>query len=439
MNDPLKAEPLKIGVAGLGTVGAGVIKILKERAGFLADASGRTLVLGGVSARDRAKDRGIDIRDVRWFDDAREMAKADDLDVIVELIGGSEGVAREVVELALAHGKHVVTANKALIAHHGLALGRLAEEKGVSLNYEAAVAGGIPIIKALREGLAANEITSVVGILNGTCNYILTEMEKTGRDFTEVLADAQALGYAEADPSFDVGGIDAAHKLAILASLAFGVQIDFGGVHIEGIERVTATDISFAREFGYRIKLLGVARKTEAGIEQRVHPALVPDTVPLANVMGVFNAVAVEGDRVGQVVLEGRGAGEGPTASAVLSDLIDIARGFIVPPFIVPTARLAPSRESPADTHLGRYFLSLAAADRAGSMAAITRALADEGVSIERMIQRGAEKGATDRLPVVFITHETQEGTMQRALAQLMQHQDVAGTPLMLRVEGETR
>ncbi len=348
-------------------------------------------------------------------------------------------MAREVVELALAHGKHVVTANKALIAHHGLALGRLAEEKGVSLNYEAAVAGGIPIIKALREGLTANEITSVVGILNGTCNYILTEMEKTGRDFAEVLADAQALGYAEADPSFDVGGIDAAHKLAILASLAFGVQVDFDGVHIEGIERITATDISFAREFGYRIKLLGVARKTEAGIEQRVHPALVPDTVPLANVMGVFNAVAVEGDRVGQVVLEGRGAGEGPTASAVLSDLVDIARGFIVPPFIVPTAKLAPSRKSPVDTHQGRYFLSLAAADRAGSMAAITRALADEGVSIERIIQRGAEKSATDRLPVVFITHETQEGTMQRALARLMQHQDVAGTPLMLRIEGESR
>lgn len=440
MNDPLKPEPLKIGVAGLGTVGAGVVKILEARAAFLADASGRSIVLGAVSARDRAKDRGIDVSSVRWFDDAREMAKADDLDVIVELIGGSEGIARETVELALASGKHVVTANKALIAHHGLALARLAEEKGVSLNYEAAVAGGIPIIKALREGLAANEITSVVGILNGTCNYILTEMEKTGRDFAEVLADAQALGYAEADPTFDVGGIDAAHKLAILASLAFGTEIDFGSVHVEGIEKISATDISFAREFGYRIKLLGVARKTDTGIEQRVHPALVPDTTPLANVMGVFNAVAVEGDRVGQVVLEGRGAGEGPTASAVLSDLIDIARGFIVPPFIVPTSRLSPPRQASLDRHRGRYFLSLAAADRAGSMAAITRALADEGVSIERIIQRGGSgKNENDRLPVVFVTHETEEGTMHRALAQLMQHQDVAGTPLMIRVEGDVR
>jgi homoserine dehydrogenase len=428
-------------VAGLGTVGVGVVKILAERREFLAAASGRAVDLAAVSARDQKKDRGIDISKVRWEKDARALATADDIDVVVELIGGAEGIARELVETALSNGKHVVTANKALIARHGLALARVAEQRGVALNYEAAVAGGIPIVKALREGLAANEITSVVGILNGTCNYILTEMETTGRDFGDVLKDAQALGYAEADPSFDVGGIDAAHKLAILASLAFGRQIDFENVYVEGIERITSTDIKFAKEFGYKIKLLAIATKTNAGIEQRVHPALVPDGSPLAAVAGVFNAVAVRGDRVGLLVLEGRGAGEGPTASAVLSDLIDIARGLVMPPFIVPTSHLKAPDKSPLDRHRSAYYLRFSAIDRAGSMADITRALAQASVSIERIVQRSEPReDASGRKPVVFVTHETEEGSMHKALTHLSEHEEVAGKPLVIRIEdGESR
>jgi homoserine dehydrogenase len=434
-------NPLRIGVAGLGTVGVGVVKILAERREFLAAASGRAVELAAVSALDQKKERGIDVSRARWEKDARALATADDIDVVVELIGGAEGIARELVETALSNGKHVVTANKALIARHGLALARVAEQRGVALNYEAAVAGGIPIVKALREGLAANEVTSIVGILNGTCNYILTEMETTGRDFGEVLKDAQALGYAEADPSFDVGGIDAAHKLAILASLAFGREIDFENVYVEGIERITSTDIKFAREFGYKIKLLAIATKTETGIEQRVHPALVPDGSPLAAVAGVFNAVAVRGDRVGLLVLEGRGAGEGPTASAVLSDLIDIARGLVMPPFIVPTSHLKAPAKSAFDRHRSAYYLRFSAIDRAGSMADITRALAQASVSIERIVQRSEPReDASGRKPVVFVTHETEEGSMRSALKHLSAHEEVAGKPLVIRIEdGESR
>jgi homoserine dehydrogenase len=430
------SKPIRIGVAGLGTVGVGVVKILAERRDFLAAASGRALQLVAASARDKAKDRGIDLTGVRWEDDARALSSADDIDVVVELIGGSEGIARELVEMALANGKHVITANKALIARHGVALARVAEKHGVALNYEAAVAGGIPIVKALREGLTANEITSVSGILNGTCNYILTEMEATGRSFEDVLADAQALGYAEADPTFDVGGIDAAHKLAILASLAFGREVSFDNVDVEGIERITSADIKFAEEFGYKIKLLGVATKGEGGISQRVHPTLVPVGSPLAAVSGVFNAVAIEGDRVGLLVLEGRGAGEGPTASAVMSDIVDVARGLVMPPFIVPTSHLQAPAKANTETRKSPYYIRFNAADRAGSMAEITRALAEANVSIERIVQRGEDREAgSDRMPVVFLTHDTEEGSMRDALIHLSKHEDVAGTPLVIRIE----
>ncbi len=436
-------DALRIGIAGLGTVGAGVVKILAARGSHLAAASGRAIELVAVSARDKAKDRGIDLKGVRWEDDPLALAKADDIDLVVELIGGSEGVARDLVEASLKAGKHVATANKALVAHHGTALARLAEKANVALNYEAAVAGGIPIVKTMREALAGNEIRSIHGILNGTCNYILTEMETTGRDFADVLKDAQELGYAEADPTFDVGGIDAAHKLAILASLAFGTEVDFGNVHIEGIEKISATDIAFAAEFGFKVKLLAIAEKGESGVVQRVHPALVPEGTPLAAVSGVYNAVAVDGDRVGHLVLEGRGAGEGPTASAVISDIVDIARGLIVPPFIVPAAKLKAPAKAPLDTHKSSFYLRLRAVDRAGSMAEITRALAQASVSIERIVQRGEKGRAGDgsgRLPVVFITHETDEGTMARARAHLAEHEDVAGTPLVIRIEdGELR
>ena len=433
-------KPLRIGIAGLGTVGAGVVKILAARGAHLAAATGRAIEVAAVSARDSSKDRGIDLSGIRWERDPLALAAADDVDVVAEMIGGSEGVARDLVEAALKAGKHVVTANKALVAHHGGSLARLAEARGVALNYEAAVAGGIPIVKTMREALAANEIRSIHGILNGTCNYILTEMETTGRDFADVLKDAQDLGYAEADPSFDVGGIDAAHKLAILTSLAFGTEVDFGAVQIEGIEKISATDISFAREFGYKIRLLAIAEKLESGIVQRVHPALVPDGTPLAAVSGVYNAVAVDGDRVGHMVLEGRGAGEGPTASAVISDIIDIARGLVLAPFIVPADRLKKLVQPPVDTHKKAFYLRVRAVDRAGSMAAITQALAQASVSIERIVQRGDRQDGSGRLPVVFVTHETDEGTMARARAHLAEHEDVAGTPLVLRIEdGELR
>ena len=433
-------KPLRIGIAGLGTVGAGVVKILAARGEHLAAASGRALELVAVCARDKTKDRGIDLSGVRWEDDPMALAAADNIDLVMELIGGSEGIARDLVEASLKAGKHVATANKALIAHHGTALARLAEEKGVALNYEAAVAGGIPIVKTMRESLAGNEIRSIHGILNGTCNYILTEMETTGRDFADVLKDAQDLGYAEADPTFDVGGIDAAHKLAILASLAFGTEVDFANVHIEGIEKISATDIAFAKEFGFKVKLLAIAEKSEAGIVQRVHPALVPEGTPLAAVSGVYNAVAVDGDRVGHLVLEGRGAGEGPTASAVLSDIVDVARGLIVPPFIVPATKLKAPAKPLMDTHKSSFYLRLRAVDRAGSMAEITRALAEASISIERIVQRGGKSDESGRMPVVFITHETDEGTMARARALLAKHEDVAGTPLVIRIEdGELR
>ncbi len=434
------SNSLRIGIAGLGTVGAGVVKILAGRGEHLAAACGRPLELVAVSARDRTKDRGIDLSGVRWEDDPMALASADDIDLVVELIGGSEGIARELLEAALKAGKHVATANKALIAHHGTALARLAEGAGVALNYEAAVAGGIPIVKTMREALAGNEIRSIHGILNGTCNYILTEMETTGRDFADVLKDAQALGYAAADPTFDVGGIDAAHKLAILASLAFGTEVDFANVHVEGIEKISATDIAFAKDFGFKVKLLAIAEKSDKGIVQRVHPALVPEGTPLAAVSGVYNAVAVDGDRVGHLVLEGRGAGEGPTASAVLSDIVDIARGLIVPPFIVPATKLKAPATPLMDTHKSSFYLRLRAVDRAGSMAAITRALAEASISIERIVQRGGKGDESGRLPVVFVTHETDESTMARARALLAEHEDVAGTPLVIRIEdGELR
>lgn len=433
------SEAIRIAVAGLGTVGAGVIKIMAERGDVLALASGREIEIVAVSARDADKDRGIDISRFRFEPDARALAVAADIDVVVELIGGADGIAYDLVEAALSNGKHVVTANKALIARHGAHLAQIAEDKNVALNFEAGVAGGIPIVKALREGLVANQISNVTGILNGTCNYILTEMEETGRDFEDVLVDAQELGYAEADPSFDVGGIDAAHKLAILTSLAFGTKIDFAQVQIEGIEKISATDIYHAAEFGYRIKLLGIAEAVEGGIAQSVQPTLVPFERPLAAVPGVYNAVAVTGNYVGDVILEGRGAGQGPTASAVVSDIVDVARGFVFPPFIIPSAKLRESRVPPKNIRKSAYYLRLYAIDRAGSMAEITRALALASISIERIVQSGERMEAgSGRLPVVFMTHATDEATMREAMILLAEHADVAGEPVMMRIDNST-
>jgi homoserine dehydrogenase len=425
--------PLKVAIAGLGTVGAGTVRLLRQNAELLERRAGRKLALVAVAARDRRRDRGIDLAGVRWEDDAAALASAPDIDVVVELIGGSEGVARALVAAALGNGKHVVTANKALIAHHGVALARLAEERGVALDFEAAVAGGIPILKALREGLSANIVKRIYGILNGTCNYVLTTMRDTGRDFADVLAEAQRLGYAEADPSFDIDGIDAAHKLALLAAVAFGTEVDFAGVHVEGIRHVSALDIAFADDLGYRIKLLGLARQTEFGLEQRVHACMVPRTAPVAHVDGVFNAVVVEGDFVGRVMLEGRGAGAEPTASAVVADLLDIAQGRTATSFAVAASQLKRGAAAPMDRHRGAFYVRLMVLDRPGVIADVAAALRDELVSMEQMIQRGRAPG--EAVPVVLTTHETDEAAMRRALVRIARLGTVVEPPRMIRVE----
>jgi len=427
------AAPLKIAIAGLGTVGAGVVKLLAENGGLLAQRCGRPLAVTAVSARDKARDRGIDLGQAKWFDDAAALAAEADAEIVLELVGGSDGVAKRVCETAIARGRSVVTANKALLAVHGAALARAAEEKGVALCYEAAVAGGIPVIKALREGLAANRIVRVYGILNGTCNYILTQMRRTGRPFAEVLAEAQKLGYAEADPSFDVDGIDAAHKLAILAGLAFGAAVNFAGVHIEGIRHISPLDLEFAKELGYRVKLLGIARMTEHGIEQRVHPCLVPVETPIAAVEDVFNAVVAEGNFAGRTVFEGRGAGAGPTASAVVADLVDLARGRRTPTFGVPVSALALPPVSPMERRVGAYYIRLMVVDRPGVIADVTAALRDESVSLESMLQRG--RSPDEMVPVVLTTHDTEEAGMNRALRRIQALESVLEPPRAIRIE----
>lgn len=427
------SEALKIGIAGLGTVGAGVVQLVQTHAELLQQRCGRVLSITAVSARDRNKDRGVDIGGYRWFDDPVALASSGDYDVLLELIGGDEGPARTVVETALGAGRHVVTANKALIAKHGTALAQLAESKDVSLNFEAAVAGGIPIVKALREGLAGNGFASIYGILNGTCNYILTEMRETGRDFGDVLAEAQELGYAEADPSFDVDGVDAAHKIAILTSVAYGCPVDFDSIHIEGIRQVSAEDIAYADELGYRIKLLAIANRTDHGIEQRVHPCMVAESTPIAHVDDVYNAVVVEGDFVGRTVFEGRGAGAGPTASAVVADVVDIARGIYLPTFSVPAASLKTARVAAMDQHVGSYYIRLLVLDQPGVMADVTAILRDENISIESMLQRGRSPG--EPVPVVLITHETQEAALDKALSRIAALAPVQQPPVMIRIE----
>jgi homoserine dehydrogenase len=425
--------PLKIAIAGLGTVGAGTVKVLAQQADLLVDRGSRPLVVTAVSARDRSKDRGVALGGMEWYDDAAEMAKSADADVVLELIGGSDGVARDVVTTAIAAGRHVVTANKALLAHHGTELAFAAESAGVSLAYEAAVAGGIPIVKALREGLSANRVDRVYGILNGTCNYILTEMRESKRDFEDVLAEAQKLGYAEADPSFDVDGVDTAHKLAILTSLAFGCEVDFGGVHIEGIRHISPLDIQFAEELGFRIKLLGIARKTDHGIEQRVHPCMVPEESPVAHVDDVFNAVVADGDFVDSTAYEGRGAGEGPTASAVVADIVDIARGRFSPTFGIPAEKLERAERASMSRHEGPYYVRFMVVDRPGVFAEIAGALADHNVSMESVLQRRRAPG--EAVPVVLTTHDAVEESMRGTLDTIASLNSVVEPPTLIRIE----
>ena len=429
-------EPLKLGVAGLGTVGAGLLHLIETHGASLKETLGRPIVVAGVSARNRDKVRGVRTGDAVWFDDPVALATDPSIDCFVELIGGDEGVARAAVEAALKAKKHVVTANKALLAKHGLELALLAEKSGVSLNFEAAVAGGIPVIKMLREALAANEVKRVYGILNGTCNYILSKMQDEHLAFDDVLKDAQEKGYAEADPTFDIGGFDAAHKLALLTSLAFGTRLATDEIHIEGIQSINAADIEAARSLGYRIKLLGVAERTPTGIEARVHPAFVPEGATIAQVSGVTNCVAIEGDYSGSVLLVGPGAGSKPTASAVASDIIDVARGFVLPPFLRPAAQLKPFKKANLSGHHGSYYVRLSVLDRPGAMASITKRMGDRGVSLESIVQRKPSGAAADEAaPVVLITHETTEENIRKALDAIEADGKVAARPQMIRIE----
>ena len=425
-------EPLRIALAGLGTVGAGVVKLLDANADLIARRAGRPIKVVAVNARDRMRDRGVDVARFDWVDDTGALAERADVDVVVELIGGSDGPALALARASIAAGKAFVTANKAMIAHHGLALAEAAERAGVALKYEAAVAGGIPVIKGLREGAAANELTQVYGILNGTCNYILSRMETEGSDFADVLADAQALGFAEADPSFDIDGVDAAHKLSILASLAFGTRLAFDGVVQSGIRPITAADIAQARALGYCVRLVGLAEAGANGLFQRVAPCLVPLSHPLAHVVGAMNAVVAEGNYVGRLFFEGRGAGEGPTASAVVADLIDIARGRCGPAFAMPVASLTDASPAAPGERRSRAYLRFTVVDRAGVLAELTAAMRDAGVSIESMIQRGETQDGG--VFVAMTTHEGPERTVTAALDRLDGSPSLTGKPMWMPI-----
>jgi homoserine dehydrogenase len=432
-------EALRVGIAGLGTVGSSVVRVLADKADELARQCGRPIEVVAVAARDRTRDRGIDISGARWFDDPADLAKADGIDVVVELVGGAEGAARTTVRSALEAGRHVVTANKALLARHGLALAELAEKKGVLLNYEAAVAGGIPVIKTMREAMAGNTVSRVFGILNGTCNYMLTRMEAEGLSFEECLSDAQRLGYAEADPTADVEGHDTAHKLAILTSLAFGTKIAPDDIYIEGISNISQADIRAAAELGYRIKLLGVAQRTDSGIEQRVHPTMVPTASVIAQVHGVTNAVAIETDILGELLLSGPGAGGNATASAVIGDIADIAKsrpGFQHGPvFGRPVKELAPCRKARMRAHAGGYFIRLTVHDRTGVFAAIAKRMADNDISLESIVQHAGVDAKADQKTVILVTHETTEAAVRKAVDGITRDRHLVDKAQVIRIE----
>lgn len=433
------AEPLNIALAGLGTVGAGVVRLIETNAALIARRAGRPIRIAAVSARDRSKDRGVDLSRYEWVDDPADMTQRADVDVVVEMVGGSDGPALALARKAIAGGKGLVTANKAMIAHHGLELAAAAEANGVPLKFEAAVAGGIPVIKGLSEGAAANAIERVYGILNGTCNYILSTMEDTGRDFADVLADAQARGYAEADPTFDVEGIDAAHKLSILAGIAFGTRLRFDAVETTGIARVKAADIEQARSLGYVIRLIGLAEvdrsQGDARLFQRVRPHLVPVDHPLAHVDGATNAVVAEGNFMGRLLFQGAGAGDGPTASAVVADIIDIARGEKGAAFSMPAGELEAMEPAPSGHRTGRAYIRFIVPDRRGVLADITAAMRDAGVSIESMLQKG-EPDNDGEVILGVVTHEGPESAVSEALAVLEGSDSLAAPPLVLQIIG---
>ena len=430
------AKPLRVGVAGLGVVGSALARLLGRLGPDLAARTGREISIVAVSARSM-RDRGLGLGEAAFFADPRELAAHGEIDVFVELIGGADGVAHEAVVAALARGLPVVTANKAMLAAHGLDLARLAESRGASLAFEAAVGGGVPVIKTLREGLAGNSVRRVCGILNGTCNYILSRMENDGLPFEVCLADAQRLGYAEADPTFDVGGFDTAHKLAILASLAFGTRIDASAVSVEGISSITLADLSAADELGFRIKLLGVAERTDHGVEQRVHPTMVAKSEPLAQTMGVLNAVTIDGDAVGALTLVGPGAGGDATASAVAADIADFARGLALPTFGRPVETLVEAERASMQRHEGGYYIRLSVVERPGAMAAIATRMGERKISLEAIMQKRAPKDAPSSpyVPVVLITHATTEASIREALDLTVADGVVRPTPQVIRIE----
>jgi homoserine dehydrogenase len=430
--------PLRVGVAGLGIVGASVLRLLERQRRTLELRTGRAIIVTGVSARARGRDRGMDLSDAEWHDDPVSLAQSGGIDLFVELIGGAEGPALEATKAALAAGKSVVTANKAMLAHHGLALAKAAEAKGVGLRFEASVAGGIPIVKTLREGLVGNSIERVYGILNGTCNYILSRMEAEKLSFADCLSAAQKLGYAEADPTFDIGGFDTAHKLAILTSLAFGTAVDAEAVAVEGIDSITLDDLQAADELGYRIKLLGVAKRTASGIEQRVHPTMVRKSSAIAQIMGVTNAVVVNADAVREMTLAGPGAGGDATASAVVADIADIAKGDRTPGFGLPAYSLALLERAPLQAHEGGYYIRLALHDRPGAAAAVAMRMAESQISLESIIQRSQPGANADApVPVTFITHATHEDALRRAVDAVVADGHIAAKPQVIRIERE--
>lgn len=424
---------IRVGLIGLGVVGAETAKTLRDHAAMIEARAGQPVFVTEVSARDRNKDRGVDLSSFVWRDDPLELAASDDVDIVVELVGGEDGLALDAAEAALGAGKHFVTANKAMIARHGAKLAGLAEDKGGTLAFEAAVAGGIPVLKALKEGLAGNRIDRVYGILNGTCNYILTEMFETGRAFDDVLAEAQALGYAEADPTFDIDGIDAAQKLAILAALAFGGAPDFDAVETSGIRQVSALDIAFAKELGYRIRLFGVAARSEMGIEQRVSACMAPRQAALARIDGVTNAVMIDGAPVGQSLLVGPGAGGGATASAVVGDIVDIASGRGGRGFGAAAASLGEMQTTPITARHGAYYVRLMVIDRPGVIADVAGVFGRHGVSIQSVLQHG--RNPEEAVPVVMTTHETSEATIRAVSSELAALAAAIEPPILMRIE----
>ncbi len=431
--------PLRIALAGLGTVGVGVIRLIEENSALIARRAGRPIEIVAINARDRTKDRGVDLSGYRWLDDMTALAQADDVDVVVEMVGGADGPALTLARESMESGKAFVTANKAMVAHHGLELAGLAESRGLAFKFEAAVAGGIPVIKGLRDGASANRIERVYGILNGTCNYILSSMEKDGRDFAEVLKDAQDKGFAEADPAFDIDGVDAGHKLSILASLCFGTQIDFGGVETGGIRKILAADIAQAQALGYRIRLIGLAEiDGENGgscLFQRVQPYLIRLGHPLAHVTGPTNAVVAEGNFSGRLLFQGAGAGDKPTASAVVADLVDIARGETGPAFAMPVGELDSLARARSGHRIGKTYLRMVVADRPGVLAEITAAMRDAGLSIESLIQQ--EATADGSALIAMVTHAGREQAITQTLAALKGSDSLLGEPVVMHILGE--